>query len=184
MVQKWNNLEYDIILRLLKGAGHVREISRELQQPHPTVLRRLNQLRNEAIVDFKREGKNKSFFIKKTLQAKNYVFNAERYKLIKLLKKYPELSVIITDILNKSKQKMVILFGSYAKFAAKEQSDIDVYIESTKRSVKEEIESINSKISAKIGIFDTNSLLIKEIIKNHIILQGVENFYEKTKFFE
>ncbi len=33
-------------------------------------------------------------------------------------------------------------------------------------------------------MFDTKSLMIKEIIKNHVILKGVEYFYEKTEFFE
>jgi len=46
------------------------------------------------------------------------------------------------------------------------------------------VESIHSRIKVKFGDFDLSSNLIKEIIKNHVILKGVEEFYEKTKFFE
>ena len=108
----------------------------------------------------------------------------ERYKLIKLLKKYPELGIIISDVLKKTREKMIILFGSYAKFRAKKDSDIDIYVETRDKKVKKELEFINSKIRIKIGTFDTSSLLIKEIVKDHVILRGVERFYEKTKFLE
>ena len=39
-------------------------------------------------------------------------------------------------------------------------------------------------LSVKLGKFDNSSFLIKEIIKSHVVLKGVEDFYEKTKFFE
>lgn len=184
MVQKRDNLELEIILVLLKGENYLRNIARILEASHSTTSRKLNKLIKENVLDYKMEGKNKVFFIKKNLQAKNYVFNAERYKLIKLFKKYPELSVIIEDILKKTNEKMIILFGSYAKFIAKKDSDIDIYIETKNKKTKEQIENINSKIKVKIGPFDKDSLLIKEIIKNHIILRGTEEFYDKTKFFE
>ncbi len=184
MVGKSTNSDSDTILLLLKGEKHVRGIAGELRESHSTTLDRLHRLEKENAVDFCIQGKNKVFFIKKTLQAKNYVFNAERYKMIKLLKIYPEMSVIIEDILKASEEKLIILFGSYAKFLAKKDSDIDVYAETRSRKAKEKIEAAHSKVKVKIGDFDLDSLLIKEIIKNHIILRGIEDFYDKTKFFE
>ena len=184
MVQNRNNLNFEIILLLVRGESHLRGIAKSLNESHSTVLRRLNGLVKENVLDYKTEGKNKVFFIKKDLQAKNYVFNAERYKLIKLLSKYPTLRIILEEVLKKSKEKLIILFGSYAKFMAKKDSDIDIYVETKSRKVKKEIEFIHSEIRIKIGDFDLSSLLIKEIVKNHIILRGVEEFYEKIKFFE
>src|SRR3989344_5782234 len=182
MVQNKNNIELEIILLLIRSENHVRGIAKQLNESHSTVLRKLTILVKENALDYKKEGKNKVFFIRKNLQAKNYVFNAERYKMIKLLKTYPELNVIIDDLLKKCNEKLVVLFGSYAKFIANKESDIDIYVETMGRKLKEELESINSKIKVKIGIFDLESNLIKEIVKNHIILKGVEEFYEKTKF--
>ena len=184
MVQKRDYLELEIILVLLKGENYLRGIAKQFGESHSTILRKLNRLTTENVLDYKMEGKNKVFFIKKNLQAKNYVFNAERYKLIKLLRKYPELDVIMDDVSRATKETLVVIFGSYAKFVAKEDSDIDVYVETRNRDVKEQVESIHSRIKVKFGDFDLSSFLIKEIIKNHVILKGVEEFYEKTKFFE
>lgn len=144
----------------------------------------MNGLFKENVLDFKKEGKNKVFFIKKNLQAKNYVFNAERYKLIRLVEKYPELNIIAEDILKNAQEKLIVLFGSYAKFTSKTDSDIDIYVETKNIKVKNNIESIHSKLRVKIGDFNLDSQLIKEIIKNHVILKGVEEFYERTKFFD
>lgn len=184
MVQNRNNLELGIVLILLRGNTHLRGISRLLAKPHSTILRSLNILVNDNIIDFKREGRNKVFYLKNNLQTRNYVFNAERYKLIKTIKQYPELGVIISEILKKCGERLIVIFGSYAKGTAKRDSDIDIYVDTKNRKTKEEIKSINSRIMVKIGNFDLDSLLIKEIIKNHIIIKGVEEFYEKIKLFE
>ena len=79
---------------------------------------------------------------------------------------------------------MIILFGSYAKGNPKQDSDIDIYLETNDNKIKNKIKEINSKLSIKIGKFDAKSLLIKEIIKNHIIIRGLENFYERVDFFK
>jgi len=184
MVQKRNDIIYEILLELIRRENHLRGIAKSLNQSHTTILRKLNFLVEENVLDYRMQGKNKIFFVKNSLQAKNYVFNAENYKMIKLIKKYPKLSVIIENILKETDKELVILFGSYAKFSAQKDSDIDIYVETTDKKVKEDLEDIHSKIKVKIGEFDKKSMLIKEIIKNHIILKGVERFYEKIEFFE
>lgn len=183
MVQINTNLNYEILLLLMKGELHVRGIAKMLGESHTTVIRRLRDLAKLNVVDYRSEGKNKVFFIKKNMVARAYVYIAEHYKLIKLLQRYPELSVIFDDLLKKGMENMVILFGSYAKFQAKPDSDIDIYVETANRSIKKKIEEIHSKINAKIGGFELENSLIKEIMKNHIILKGIERYYEKSKFF-
>src|SRR3989344_1743596 len=184
MVQNKSNLELEIILVLLKGKVHLREIARTLNESHSTILRKINELVNENILDFKKEGKNKVFFIKNNLKAKNHIYSAEIYKLSKLLKKHPELAIIFEDIKKDFKKGLIILFGSYAKGIPKKDSDIDIYLETNDSKIKNKIKEINSKLSVKIGEFDNKSLLIKEIIKNHIIIRGLEDFYERVEFFK
>jgi predicted nucleotidyltransferase len=179
MVQKRNNLRSDIIELLLRGDNHVRGIAKKLDESHSTVLRKLNNLREENVIDSRREGKNKIFFLKDNLVSKTYIQQAELYKLTKLLRHNPELSIIFEEILNKAAEKLIVLFGSYAKGLAKNDSDIDIYIETKSRSVRKAVEEIHSKINVKIGTFDITSPLIKEIIKDHIILRGIEVFYDK-----
>lgn len=184
MVQNKNNIELEVILALIKNKSHLREIARTLNESHSTVLRKINELVKENILDYKKEGKNKIFFIKNNLNSKNYVYSAEIYKLSSLLKRHPKLSIIFEDIKKNTPKGMIILFGSYAKGNPKQDSDIDIYIETTDNKIKNKLKELNSKISIKIGKFDTNSLLIKEIIKNHVIIRGIEEYYERNKFFE
>jgi predicted nucleotidyltransferase len=181
MVQKRNNLELEIIELLLKENGHIRGIAKKLKESHSTILRKINNLKKENVVDFKTEGKNKIFYLRKNIITQNYIFQAELHKLTKLLQKNQELEVIFDEILKKTDEKLIVLFGSYSKGLAKKDSDIDIYIKTKNRNVKKKIEEIHSKISVKIGPFDFNSPLIKEIIKDHIILRGFELFYDKNE---
>jgi predicted nucleotidyltransferase len=184
MVQKVDSMDFEIMLALLRGGSHLRGVAKQLDASHSTVSRVLGKLYKENIIDFKQEGKNKVFFIRKNIQARNYVLIAERYKLIKLLKQYPEFSIIMDNILRACGEKLIVLFGSYSKGLAKKDSDIDIYVETENRKIKDKIESLHSKIKVKLGRFNTDSQLIKEIIKNHVILKGEEEFYEKTRFFD
>jgi len=179
MVQKRDNLELDIIELLLRADNYVRGIAKKLSESHSTILRKLNNLKKENVIDSRKEGKNKIFFLKKNLVAKTYILQAEVHKLTKLLRQNPELSIIFEEILKKTDEKLIVLFGSYAKGLAKKDSDIDIYIETKSRSVKKIIEETHSKINVKIGAFNIKSALIKEIMKDHIILRGIEVFYDK-----
>jgi predicted nucleotidyltransferase len=179
MVQKRNNLELDIIELLCKSHDHVRSIAKKLNESHSTVLRKLNNLKKENVLDYRKEGKNKIFFLKRNIISQNYILQTELHKQTKLLGKYPEFEIIFEEILKKTSEKLIILFGSYAQGLAKKNSDIDIYIETKNRNIKRLIEDIHSKINVKIGPFDTKSPLIKEIIKNHIIIRGVEVFNER-----
>ncbi|MCD4759544.1 nucleotidyltransferase domain-containing protein, partial [archaeon] len=139
----------------------------------------LSGLINQHVVDYKKEGKNNVFFLKKNIFSRNYILQSELNKLNNLLNNYPELMIILEEILKKINENLIIVFGSYAKFKAKKNSDIDIYIKTNNKEIKKKVECINSKINVKIGPFNTNSNLIKEIVKEHVIVRGVEEFYER-----
>jgi len=178
-----NNYNIRIVEALLKSENHIRELARLLSTNQTTIARKVQELYKNNIVDFKKEGKNKVIFLKKTLEANQYAYNAETQKLLDILKKYSRLRRIIELIKKNEKVNLAILFGSYAKGIAHKESDIDIYLDTTDNKLKEEIELIDSKISVKIGKYNKDSLLIKEIEKNHVIIKGVETYYEKSKFF-
>jgi len=183
MVQKIDSLHLDTVLILLRGKIHLREIARLLGESHSTILRKLNELIKENVIEAEFQGKNKLYSLKNNLMGRSTIYMAENYKLTKLLKEYPKLSIILSEVSKKTDEKVIMIFGSYAKFLAKPNSDIDIFIETKSRKVKDIVKEINSKLSVKIGPMDKDSLLIKEIIKNHVILKGVEEFYERTEFF-
>ena len=75
MVQK-RNIDLEIILVLLNGERHLREISRIIGVPHATLLRKLNPLVKEGVLDFSFKGRNKVFFMRDNFQSRNYIYNA------------------------------------------------------------------------------------------------------------
>ncbi|MBI2547814.1 nucleotidyltransferase domain-containing protein [Candidatus Woesearchaeota archaeon] len=178
-----NNYNLAIVEALLKSENHIRALAKLLHTNQTTIARKVDQLCKENIVDFKYEGRNKVIFVKKTLEAKQFAYTVEANKLLIILKKYPILRRIIEEIKKHEKISLAVLFGSYAKGTANKESDIDVYVDTPDNKVKEEIESIYSKISVKRGKYNPENLLIKEIEKNHVIIKGVEIYYEKNRFF-
>lgn len=178
------NYEFEVLLYLIKKEVHGRELAKKLKTSLTRIQTILSNLRDNNILDYKVEGKNHIYFIKKNIVAKAYILNAENYKLIKLLKKYKFLEPLFKDITKKYPNLLIILFGSYAKFNPKEDSDIDIYICTTNKKVKDEISLFYDKLSVKLGNFNKEDLLIQEIIKNHVIIQGGAIYYEKLGFFD
>jgi len=173
-----------VVNELLRSNSHIRGLAQKIKVNHMNILRRIRELEHENVVDFKEEGKNKVYFLKKTVEAKNYVFMLENYKLNQILKRYPFLRGVIEKIQKDKRIKLAILFGSYAKHLAKQGSDIDIYININDNSIKREFSLLDTRLSIKIGKYDRSSLLIKEIEKNHVILKGIEIYYEKNKIFD
>lgn len=183
MTQIKVNYTYESLLLLLKKEMHQRELAKELKTSLTRVQSILTELRNTNVLDYREEGKNHVYFIKKNLVSRASILSAENYKLTKILRKYPHLEPIFRSITEKCPSKMILLFGSYAKFMPKEDSDIDIYIDTTDQKIKQEVQKIYEPLSVKIGKFNPDDLLIKEIMKNHIIIRGGEEYYEKTRFF-
>jgi predicted nucleotidyltransferase len=172
----------EAVLELARKPVHVREIARRIRSSPATVARLMDRMLKENAVDHQMQGRNKVFFLKDNLQARNTLYSAERYKLAKLVAKYPELGIILDDTAKAAAGKMVVLFGSYAKFSARQDSDIDIYVSTEDRRVKASVEGVNSRISVKIGRFDISSPLIREIVKDHVIIRGIDEFYERAGF--
>lgn len=169
-----------IIENLLESSNHVRGIAEDIDTNQTTVSRKLQELYKENVVDFRYEGKNKVFFLKKSLEAKQYTCITELHKAIRIIKKYPFMRKIIQELRRNEYIHLAILFGSYAKGNPDKHSDIDIYIETTDPNLKKQAESVDSRIRVKIGKYDKENILIKEIQKNHVIIKGVEEYYEKN----
>ena len=183
MTLKKINIEYEILISLLKKEKHGRELSKELDVSLTNIQTSLSNLKELNIVDYRIEGKNHIYFIKKNLKSKSMILNAENYKLIELLAKHPKLEPIFEDILKKSEDSIIILFGSYAKGTETKDSDIDIFVNTQDTKLKKEIEDVYHKINVKMGDLIPNNPLINEIIKNHIIFKGGEQFYERLGIF-
>ena len=85
MSQKDYKLE--IIGNLIGNSFHARALAKKLKTNPMMVSRKINELCDFNVFDYKEEGKNKIYFIKDTAEAKAYIYMAENYKLIKVLEK-------------------------------------------------------------------------------------------------
>jgi len=178
------NISSEILNVLFGEEIHARALAKRLDINHMTVIRNLKELVSENVLEFRKEGRNKVYFLKKNMEARNYELISELYKLNKTLEKYPELRQTIKNIQQNKEIGLAVLFGSYARGKANKNSDIDVFIETKDRNLKKELELLNSRLSLKIGEYDRSSPLIKEIEKNHVIIKGAEIFYEKIGFLQ
>ncbi|MCD6547084.1 MAG: nucleotidyltransferase domain-containing protein [Nanoarchaeota archaeon] len=178
------NYKVRIVESLLKKANHIRGLAKELNTNQTTIARKVKELYRENIVDFKVQGRNKVYFLKRTIEAFQFILIVEHYKLLEILKKYPYLRRVFQEIKQDRRIKLAILFGSHARRTARKESDIDIFIETRDKGIKEKLQKIDSRLSIKIGRFDRKNLLIREIEKNNVIIKGVELYYEKIGFFE
>lgn len=171
-----SQISYNIFSELKQKNAHVRALSLLLNTNPMTISRKLQELQINNILDHVVEGKNKVYFIKDSLEAREFEQIVEHYKLLNLIKPNSKIRFIVEEIKSMNNISLAVIFGSYAKGNQTTKSDIDIYIETTDKKIKSEVELINSEISVKIGTFDKQSLLIKEIIKHHVIIKGVEKF--------
>jgi len=118
------------------------------------------------------------------------IFSVEGKRTEEFLSKNPRIRLIHEDIKEINYPFMIVLvFGSYAKGKSALSSDIDICIISdNKEKTKKLIESLSlSSLKLEIQDFTTDefiSMIEKkqnnlghEIIKNNIILYGIENYY-------
>jgi predicted nucleotidyltransferase len=175
------NLTNEIVTLLLQADLHPRAIAEKLGSNHMTVARKLHTLVEENVADYRAEGKNKVYFLKKSIVGRNAAMTAEIYRQSRIISRYPVLRGIFKSVREMPTIRLALLFGSYAKGRATSTSDIDIYVETLDREVKKQLESGNSSLSVKIGAFDTASPLIREIMKDHVIIRGVEEYFDKTE---
>jgi len=178
MFQKQNDLI--LINALLAGEGHIRYLSHATGLSPSSVARIVNELSLKGIVDFREEGKNKICFLKDTPEAESFIFMTEYYRRFLLLKN-DRLRRLVKQIFSLTSDELVVMFGSQVRGDASIDSDIDVYIETDDISLRDRLKNVSDSLNVKIGNFDKESFLGKEIIRNHVILRGVERFYKLLK---
>ena len=148
----------------------VREIERKLKLPLPSVIRYCKELNQEGILTTLKTGNvlfytadktNKNFLLEKKLYNIKSLYNSGLIEFLKI-----ELS-----------NPVIILFGSYSKGEDTENSDIDLYIEtSSKKEI--DLERFEKVLNRKIQIFrhkkiqEVNNLYLSNNIINGITLNN------------
>ena len=159
-----------------KAKFYLRQISKLARLPLKTCQNVLFNLEKERILKSKVEGKNKYFSLNlDNIQTKSYLLKSEIHKTDIFLEKYPEFKTFLKSINTNS---VLIVFGSFAKFKADKDSDLDLFIVPNNED-KLPLHLLPYKIhqnslgeeSFKKAITE-NETLIKEIEESHIILNN------------
>jgi predicted nucleotidyltransferase len=179
-----NNKELEILKEFtgdysVKNYG--RKLAAKLKMNQKTVSNILNSLEKENILKFTQEGKNKYYYLNKlNPYARDIVELVEINKRISFLERNKQINNLFLEIEKRSKG-IVIIFGSYASFLETKSSDIDLFV----IGELEKIKDLESMYNIKINIvkstkdkFKINEPFVKEIIQNHIIIKGIEEYIE------
>jgi len=164
---------------------HVRAIAKLLNTSHVTLLPHLKKLEKNKILLSRKVGKNKEYLLNhNNILTKDYLALSEKLEAIKYLQKNFLIKKVYQHLINVNVQGAVVLFGSYAKNYATETSDIDLFcLGKLSQNQIMEIKKIGKIYGKEISIktstiknfnegLITGDTLIKEIIKNHVILQN------------
>ncbi|MBS3092300.1 nucleotidyltransferase domain-containing protein [Candidatus Pacearchaeota archaeon] len=171
----------------------IREIADKTKRPYVKVHNSIKRLATNKIIKEEIKGKSHycSFSYKDNINIACFISSQRSSEF---LLKNKKIMLFIEDIIANAKTPdyTLILFGSYAKGHANKHSDIDVaaitsgedkeYLERVINSIKKlsslKIHLLSFAYSEFIEMLKSKEMNVgKEIVKNHIIFKGYEQFY-------
>jgi predicted nucleotidyltransferase len=176
-----NELE---IISLFRGnykeRFYLREISKMSKISLRTCQNTLIKLERNKILKSKTEGKNKYFSLNlENIKTKFYLQQAEIYQTDLFVERYAQLKIFLKSFKTTAP---IIVFGSFAKFTANKNSDLDLLIISNKELklsfhlLPFKPHQINMSEKTFLKAINQQEDLIKEIEENHVILNN-HSFY-------
>ena len=178
-------LEY--LIKNKEKAKTIREISKYLNVDYKNTFQAIKKIYPSLISKDKIGSSN---LVKIKLTPSQDIFSIEHKRTTKFLERNKPLKLIQEDITSIGYPFLIILiFGSYAKETKNGKSDIDLCIICDNEIKKKELISKLSLLPIKLEIHDfkvsefgsmlevKKENIAKEIIKNNIILYGIENYY-------
>ena len=160
---------------------HLAEISRLLNEPHPTVRQWLNYLEMKGVL--KKSNKGRLTLYSLNLQNPNivsYLAISEKSMLIRKCEQWLLLADLVEHIIsNFNENTKVLIFGSAAEsFGSANDIDILIVGKQDLKGLLAIAKRLNKKIHP-ITVKNLNSVskaLRNEIIKKHILIKGTEDF--------
>lgn len=143
----------------------VRQIEKEMKVPLPSAIRYAKELEKEGILKIIDIAGIKLYSADRT--SKEFLMEKRLYNIKSLHN-----SGLLAHLIEEYNNPVIILFGSYARGEDIENSDIDIYIQITKKA--EELESFEKVLKRKIQLFcyaDIKKIENKELANN--ILNGI-----------
>ena len=169
------------------GEYYIREVERLLKISPRTAQLILEDLENKGIVESKLRGKIRLYKLKINELSRRYLIWVEQYKSIAFMEK----NLLVKEAIEKISpfiNGMGIIFGSYAKGASNKESDLDIFVagDYDQGEIKKVSGNLGIEVSVKcypLKTFEKNlnqDILIKEVLKNHIVFKDAELFVQKV----
>ncbi len=160
---------------------YIREVEKLLKISPRTSQIILSDLESMGVLESKTKGKIRAYVIRRNSLSVRYMVLVEHYKAISFLESHLLVKEVVEKMLPHI-NGIGIIFGSYAKGTESKGSDLDIFIageydmEETKKISKTYGIEVNIKCYP-MKIFEKNftgDILIKEVLKNHIIFLNSE----------
>lgn len=164
---------------------YVREVGKLLKISPRTAQLILEDLEDKGVIKSKTKGKIKTFKLNSSEFTKKYLIFVEQYKTIAFLEK----KLLIKEVIEKITPHIKgigIIFGSYVKGLEKEGSDLDIFVAGDYNN--DEIKKVSKNFGVEISVkcyplktFETNltkDILLKEVLKNHVVFVNIEQFIQ------
>jgi len=188
-----------ILALLLSSPGEmltIRGIARALKKSYALVYNNISDLENKSVIRKEDVPPAKTIRFNESVPD-DLLIEIELNRRHELLLKYSWIKVMLDDILRNSKDLffVLIVFGSYAKGKQTSGSDIDllaiVQADKDIRRMEDAVLKTYTKIKKSINVVDIRNfkemIMTKEMnigneaMKNHIIIHGVETYYQLIK---
>lgn len=185
---KVNDMDLRVLSLFTRGYDkgyYIKEATSALKISSRTALVTLAKLEDLGILESKTEGKNKMYKIRKTNLSQQMFILAEQYKKLQFV----QTNAVIGEICERIQEtaaagSIISVFGSHAKGSAKKESDLDIFIAGNhdEKIVREIGKTHGIELNVKgyparlSGPKMAGDLLLAEVKKDHIIIQGAERF--------
>jgi len=175
-----------------KKSLHVRAIARETEVDVKAIQLQLVRLERANVLKSVLKGRNKEYFLNlDNYITKHFMAMAESFTSANFLTNNFVIKKIISEVGDKL-DGIVVLFGSFAAGKQIKESDIDLFVVSEKElgsigkaAIAKESSLIDREVSVKYSTrqkfiqgLETGDPMVREVISNHILLKGVDEFCE------
>ncbi len=196
MVESINNVKLELISLFRSNyfnQFHIREMAKLIGKSHVSLLPHLKSFEKDKILLSKNVGKSKVYSLNlENNQVREFLSLSEKKETLNLLSKEFFIKKLYDEFLSLNLNGCLILFGSYASLTNDKESDIDLfYIGELRESEKKKIKDFGKTYNKEIHLTSMNlkqfkeqlskqGALIKEIVKNHIILYSHDIFISEV----
>ncbi|MFW6272238.1 MAG: nucleotidyltransferase domain-containing protein [bacterium] len=180
--------KYKVVLFLAKKneSYTLHELSKQVKIPYTTLLRVVEELTDVTTIIVK--GKAKLIQIKWNDITTSMLVVASFEEKKEFLKKHPLIKKISEQV-----QDVALVFGSYAKGTQTKNSDIDLITINAKGEKSVSFSNLEilydikinpmffTKKEFKLMLQDKEENVVKQALKNHVLINGFKEFWEDVK---